>query len=278
MVSAPPLGSTASILVGLCAVGAIGTVDFMTGTDFGMSAFYAVPIFLAGRRIGLFGGVVVAIASLLAWVAAEWWAPAVRPRVSVAAWNAVVRVVFFGVVVALAFTKQRLAFEHRAALTDALTGIGNRRAFDDMFGREIARASRSGRPLTLAYIDCDNFKAINDTLGHPTGNDLLCRAAKVLASVIRPVDRAFRLGGDEFGVLLIEAEPGHVVEILRRLQGGLRSAMEAHGWPVTFSIGAATAIGSAALGSGMLREADRLMYAAKHQGKDTRGPRDHRNP
>ncbi len=256
------------VLAGLLAVVAIGVADYFTGTDFGMAVFYTLPIFLVTRHAGLPAGGVIAAGSLTAWIVSEWSAPAVHPRLPVLVWSSLVRAVFFVIVMAFAVTRRRLEQESVAAATDSLTGIGNRRAFDVALGRELARVARSGRALTVVYIDCDNFKRVNDSLGHAVGNDLLRTVAEALTAGIRAVDEAFRLGGDEFSVLLIEADVTHVEEILARLQATLRAAMTAHRWPVTFSIGAATTVSADARDHDLLREADRLMYIAKKRGKD----------
>ena len=91
------------------------------------------------------------------------------------------------------------------ALTDPLTGLGNRRAFDRALERETARAARHGRPMTLVMIDLDGLKRVNDTLGHAAGDTALLDLAAALRTVLRTEDSAYRLGGDEFAVVLADA-------------------------------------------------------------------------
>ena len=182
-------------------------------------------------------------------------------------WNAAVRAVFFSVLVALSVARRKYADERRAASTDPLTGIANRRRFDEVLERELARVRRSDTALTVAYLDCDNFKAVNDRFGHATGNDVLCAVAKCIATGIREVDLAARIGGDEFVVLLVDADGERAREILDRLRASLMSAMQRHSWPVTFSVGAATTFSPPQTGGELLEHADRLMYRAKAGGK-----------
>ncbi len=106
------------------------------------------------------------------------------------------------VVVILSTLKGVLEREKIFARKDFLTGIANRQAFFEFAGIEINRCRRHEYPLTVAYIDCDNFKAINDYFGHQTGDNLLMSVADILQKIIRATDIVARLGGDEFAVLL----------------------------------------------------------------------------
>jgi diguanylate cyclase (GGDEF)-like protein len=101
---------------------------------------------------------------------------------------------------------ENLALFERASLTDNLTRIGNRRAFDEDFSREISRAKRNHYPLALALIDVDNFKRINQRRGAAAGDDVLMLLANRLG-LLRQEDRAYRVGSDEFAVLLVDTEP-----------------------------------------------------------------------
>lgn len=158
--------------------------------------------------------------------------------------------------------------EKELARTDALTGLANRRAFYEALRAERSRASRYGRPITLAYVDLDNFKRVNDTLGHAIGDELLVCVADLLRSNLRMSDSVGRLGGDEFALLLPETGPQHAEGLLKKLAAVLNAAMQAQKWPVTFSIGAAAFLDNPPPMEEMIRTADELMYSVKKSGKN----------
>jgi diguanylate cyclase (GGDEF)-like protein len=112
---------------------------------------------------------------------------------------------------------ENFAVFERASLTDNLTRIGNRRAFDEDFSREISRAKRNHYPLALALIDVDNFKLINRRRGQSSGDDVLMLLANRLG-LLRQEDRAYRVGSDEFAVLLVDTEPAAARIALARLR------------------------------------------------------------
>lgn len=158
--------------------------------------------------------------------------------------------------------------EQELARTDSLTGLTNRRAFCEMSSGEINRAQRYQRPFTVAYVDIDNFKTVNDRFGHSTGDTLLRVVAHTMKSHSRAVDVIARLGGDEFAILLPETGPDPGRAVSRKLHERLVDAMRQHEWPVTFSIGVVTFIRPPATVDQMIGLVDGLMYAAKNSGKN----------
>src|SRR6185312_6159583 len=104
------------------------------------------------------------------------------------------------------------------ARIDALTGVANGRTFYDLARVELCRFQRTGRPFTVAYLDLDNFKQVNDRLGHPAGDDLLRRVAQVLRDNTRVLDVPARLGGDEFALLLPETDAEDALPVLSKLR------------------------------------------------------------
>ena len=158
--------------------------------------------------------------------------------------------------------------EKELARTDVLTGLANRRAFYEALQVERSRAARYRRPITLACVDLDNFKRVNDTLGHSVGDELLARVADVLRQTLRLTDTIGRLGGDEFALLLPETDAPSAEALLEKLRVVLRRAMEARKWPVTFSVGAATFLENPPSIEHMIQTADELMYAVKKSGKN----------
>jgi diguanylate cyclase (GGDEF)-like protein len=169
---------------------------------------------------------------------------------------------------------QSLVLTHLLS-TDAMTGIGNRRRFDDTLDREWRRCSRSGRPLSLLMIDVDHFKAYNDHCGHLQGDDCLRRVARLLVdSVGRPGDLVARYGGEEFVCLLPEIGEAGARAVAAKISAVFAAAAIPHpafaaDGRLTVSIGAATATDLVAQRPPeMVALADKLLYAAKRAGRD----------
>jgi diguanylate cyclase len=167
-----------------------------------------------------------------------------------------------GSLLAMELDRQELQWRFERAeldsLTDPLTGVGNRRAWDRLLQAEEARCRRYGSPASLVAIDLDELKQVNDADGHLAGDRLLCRAAEVIGSTKRATDVVARLGGDEFGVLAVECDEGAATVLAERI----RAALEAAG--VRASVGHATRRPSAGLGQAWV-EADSRMYARKRR-------------
>lgn len=161
-----------------------------------------------------------------------------------------------------------------AVMRDHLTGLYNRRHFLARLREEIERSRRDRQPLSLALIDADRFKSINDRYGHATGDAVLVRLAQVLASALRPYDLVARYGGEEFVVLLQGAELAEAQAAAERFRSALASTpfpgegAFSDGITVTASIGV-TCLGDAEDGpDSLLARADRAMYAAKAAGRN----------
>jgi len=158
------------------------------------------------------------------------------------------------------------------AMIDPLTGLYNRRFAEQRLAAEVARSERKGHPLTILTLDLNNFKFINDTYGHPAGDQVLQEFASRLNNVIRGGDLAVRLGGDEFLVLLPECTSEQLGLVLGRL-GSLTVDWHAHRIPVTFSAGWK----QYEIGEGpeeMLARADEVLYDRKRAGKKTQALED----
>jgi diguanylate cyclase (GGDEF)-like protein len=132
----------------------------------------------------------------------------------------------------------------------------------------IERARRDRQPTSIAYIDCDDFKRINDRFGHSTGDQLLKVVAATLMERVRKSDVVARLGGDEFAVLLPETPSQSAQEVIQGLKTGLLDRMQTHAWPVTFSIGVATFVTPPTTLNEMIELSDTLMYTVKRAGKN----------
>jgi diguanylate cyclase (GGDEF)-like protein len=250
----------------------VGIADFLSGADVELILFYLAPIGFGTWFVSLTGGAALAVASaavsLVADALARLHAGEPSLRVGLLAWNGGVELgTAMALVFVLAALRDRLEAQEHLARTDALTQIANRRAFFEAATLEIERLRRTGRPLALAYVDCDDFKDVNDRLGHSQGDALLRTTAQTLRGATRAVDAVARLGGDEFGLLLPETSAEEADALLARLHGVLLAAMAWHGWKVGFSIGAAVFVTPPLSVDEMMARADELMYAAKREAK-----------
>jgi diguanylate cyclase (GGDEF)-like protein len=152
---------------------------------------------------------------------------------------------------------------------DPLTGIANSRYFYEVATLELEMERRYNHPsLALAYLDIDDFKAVNDRHGHMVGDQLLRKVARIMSDEIRSVDVPARVGGDEFVILLPESDAEACMTAMRRLQSHLLRVMEENEWPVTVSIGVACYSSVPASVEEMVASADRLMYEVKNEGKN----------
>jgi diguanylate cyclase (GGDEF)-like protein len=153
-----------------------------------------------------------------------------------------------------------------AAESDDLTALLNRRGFQARLEAEANRSLRTGRPLAVAFLDCDDFKRVNDTLGHVQGDELLLAIAGALQRNIRNYDSVARMGGDEFAILFPEMPPGQAQPTADRLIESVRSVLQAHDGNVTISVGVVVFERPGTVQE-MLDAADKEMYAVKRSGK-----------
>jgi diguanylate cyclase (GGDEF)-like protein len=150
---------------------------------------------------------------------------------------------------------------------DPLTGLANRRVFDERMGLESKRSRRTGEPLSVVICDLDGFKLVNDRLGHEGGDEALKRAGAAIVGAVREVDAVARLGGEEFGVLLPSADTEETHEVAERIRVAIREEFRRDPVPLTISLGVAT-FGRDGEGRALVRAADNAMYLAKARGKD----------
>lgn len=170
-----------------------------------------------------------------------------------------------GVAVTAHQTRERLASQ---ALTDALTGLPNQRAFQERLAVEVARSKRYGRPVSLAILDLDNFKQLNDKHGHPTGDAVLIEVGRRLGDAIRRDELIARIGGEEFAWILPEADMTTATDAIERARRAISATPMPQGIAISLSAGVcdlATADGSS---EDLIRMADSALYWAKSHGRD----------
>lgn len=257
------------IIAGFALIGGVGILDFLTGYELAFSLFYLIPVSLVAGLTSRRLGILASLVSALIWLIADVAAGNSYSHASIYAWNTLIRLSFF-VITAFLLSNLRRALEHERELarTDYLTGAVNSRLFYDLVQMEIDRFQRYKHPFTLAYIDLDNFKTMNDQFGHSLGDQVLRVVGSSAKKHLRKTDVVARLGGDEFGLLLPETNQESARVAISKLQGGLLEEMRRSNWPITFSIGVLTCRGAPHATDELLRMTDELMYSVKRDGKN----------
>ncbi len=258
-----------SSATGLLTVLLVGLLDYLTGAELTLTLFYLAPVSFVAWFSGRRASVLVAVTAGVVWSIADELAMQTRWDGAAPYWNTLMKVGTF-LLVGYSLSTLKGALEHQSSLarTDPLTKAANRRAFYEMAIHEIERSRRYKRPFTVAYIDVDNFKRINDRLGHQTGDMLLRITVDTLKQILRASDVVARLGGDEFSILMPETSYDSAGPVLCRIQERLIAEMRANKWRVTFSIGAITFANPPDTADELVRMADSLMYSVKGSGKN----------
>ncbi len=258
------------IIVGFALIGGVGILDFLTGYELTFSLFYLIPIalitWLTGRRFGI----VASVVSTFVWLVTDVATGNSSTKPVIYIWNTLIGLGFF-VIVVLLLSALRRELEHERELTkiDYLTGAVNSRFFFDLVQMEINRAQRYKHVFTIAYIDLDNFKTVNDQFGHTTGDQVLRAVVTQAKKHLRKPDVFARLGGDEFALLLPETNQESAQVVLSRIYYDMSTGMQQGNWPVTFSIGVLTCIVAPRTPDEIVKMVDELMYSVKRGGKNS---------
>lgn len=259
----------AVIAVAALMVAAFGYADYKSGYEIQLAPFYLLPISLIAWRFGRGPGMVTAFVCIGANLLGDATGGLPHEHLYAVLWNAGSSTIFYGICVAmLVALRDRLATEVQRARVDHLTGVANVQGFYEAAHREMDRCRRYARPITVAILDCDRFKQVNDTLGHRAGDECLRAIGQTLIAETRGTDVVGRIGGDEFALVMPETSetPGRCA--LERIRQRLMTAMEGGHWAVTFSIGAVTVADANGDLQDVLHAADQQLYAAKRSGRN----------
>jgi diguanylate cyclase (GGDEF)-like protein len=263
---APPYFVGASVIA--ASVGVYFNGERLGGEPMFNELFYFWPALFVGYFMGRRGAVLTIAAIAVLYGANLSQLPvdqqALAPRFAITLTSLI------GVTVAMRFLRKHvdrlLARLKELARTDVLTGLLNRRAFDERLAEELDRARRTDEPFTLVLGDIDHFKAINDRHGHAAGDAALSRIADLLTEHSRSIDAVARVGGEEFALILPGTDLERGVGAAERLRYALKRTSNHE--PLTMSFGVVEAPRHGRLPDDLLRKADRALYAAKAKGRD----------
>ena len=246
-----------------------GVLDYASGVEYRMFPLYLLPICLVAWRLGYPSTLLAAWFSAATWLVSNDVAGMTYSSDVVWVVNTITQGVSFSIVGVLVVVSRR-AFQlaNTRSRTDDLTGLLNTRAFSEEAPRMIALCVRNGRPVTVAYLDLDHFKQVNDRQGHARGDQVLAMVAAAFRDVARDTDIVARIGGDEFALLLPETDVTGAGVVLERARGRVNRLFENEPVVVTTSVGAVTGHPGSRQIDRLLKLADANLYEAKGQGKN----------
>lgn len=257
------------LVAGLILVGMLGALDWRTGNEITFSLFYLIPIVLVTWTVNRSAGLLLSVLSTLILLGTERAAGPIYSHPIIYFWNTLIRASFFIIITYLVAELHKAQREERlAARTDFVTGAVNARHFNELLQMEVERIRRYPHPITVVFIDVDNFKVVNDLFGHKMGDEVLRLIASELKAQLRSTDYIARLGGDEFALLLPSARQADAEVVVAKVHTHLRAEMRRRNLPVTFSMGAVTCVVPPYSAEQIINMADELMYEVKNSTKD----------
>jgi len=258
------MNKTSKIIVGLLMLVGVALLDFYTGAELSFSLFYLIPIAFFSFAFSASIGIGMAFISAAIWLLVDVLTAAHSDTFAYL-WNTIIRLGFF---LLPAILLKSLEQERMHARTDYLTGAINNRHFNDILEREIERSLRYQHPFTIAFIDLDNFKTVNDTFGHLYGDKMLRTLAEKMKVHLRKTDIIARVGGDEFAILLPETNEKEARTAISNLFSTIAEEMTINKWPLTFSVGVLTLSAPTISADKILGIVDKMMYVVKNNGKN----------
>ena len=260
---------TSWAIIGFSLIAGLGLLGFITGYELSFSLFYLIPVSLLVWFAGIRLGITASFFSTILWFITDILSGQHYSHTIIYFRNSAIRFGFFIIVTLLLFElKTVLEHEKNSSRKDRLTGATSVDFFYDLLQMEIDRFQRYKRSFSVAYVDLDNFKSINDQFGHTTGDTVLRSIVFLTKKELRKTDIVARLGGDEFVILLPETDQAHAQAAINKIQQSLLGEMKNNNWPVTFSIGVVTFNATPGTGIELIKITDELMYSVKKHGKN----------
>jgi diguanylate cyclase (GGDEF)-like protein len=248
----------------------ISVATYLLGYEISTSTFFLIPIALVtwygDSRLGIYFAL---LCVLIGHLIDTLFATHIYSHPWIPYGNTIVRLGLFLITTQfLTLLKVQLNSEEGLSRTDSLTGVMNVRGFAEVAEKMFELGARHGRPTCLAYIDMDDFKKVNDELGHSTGDQVLQTVGEVFLKSVRKTDVVCRLGGDEFAIALPETNEAGAKSAFNKLKKNLARSMQEQNWVVSFSIGVISFDLPPADFDEALKLADALMYQVKKNGKN----------
>jgi diguanylate cyclase (GGDEF)-like protein len=258
-------GRTFNIILGVAWTAPFGILDLLSPKEVAFYFLYLFPIafvtWFGGKRTGI----------LISLFCATLWAVdnVFANSIIISAWNILSTSAIF-IIVSIMLTKIRKMWKRDKVLSrkDHLTDVMNIRAFSELVEYEILRFKRDSSPFSIAYLDLDNFKLVNDRYGHRKGDELLKAVVTNLSESLRQTDVIARIGGDEFAIFLPVTDREAVKVVMEKVRNRLNDLTEKQQWTVTFSMGVLTCLEGNFEFDEIISRADSLMYQVKSEGKN----------
>jgi diguanylate cyclase (GGDEF)-like protein len=255
---------------GIILICIIGLIDYLTGYELAFSFFYVLPISLATLVLGQGYGYAASTMSAVLWLAADILSGQHYSSLFVPIWNISIRFAFFIIITyLLSMLNNTIRRERELSRIDHLTSAANSRYFYEVAQMEINRIRRYQHPFTLAFIDIDDFKSVNDKFGHKTGDLVLQKVVHSFMQNVRDTDVIARVGGDEFIILFPETGQEFAQTVFPVIHDTLLKDMQKNDLSITFSIGVVICVAAPPTIDDIVKIADDLMYSAKSDGKNT---------
>ena len=253
------------IILSVGIVVCIGLANYFVGSELYFSIFYLFPILLTARKAGAKAAILVSWVSVLDWLWTDvYYSHRQYAYFFTPYWNALVSGAFFLIIVLI---YSRWEEEWANARMDKVTRIPNRKAFLESVQLVVRLCQRYTHPISVAYIDVDDFNKINERWGHEKGDKVMFEIAQELRKHLRSTDVIGHMGGDEFAIVMPETYAQSSERSLRRIITELSQPGKSHE-PTTFSVGLATFNSLNVSVDEMLAKADLLMHEAKKEGKN----------
>jgi len=241
-----------------------GIFDMITPPQYSFILLYFFPVALTTWFAGQTAGFFITVVCTIFWARTNQQAELLAFTLNMLSTLSV----FFILSIMIARLRYMWEKENTLSRTDQLTGVMNRRGFDEIVEYEILSLNRQNSPFSLAYLDLDNFKEVNDRFGHKRGDDLLKAVVACLSESLRKTDVIARFGGDEFTIFFPATGQEAVKLVMQKVKEQLRLLSAENSWPTTFSIGVITSTDSKCDLEEIISLADKLMYEVKKSGKD----------